>query len=169
MSRILITLLGLSTVALASETGGETDIVQRAVNFLLFAGIIWYLVAEPAKAYFAARSQSVADELKKVQDKLNETVSMKKEALAKISEAEKFAEDLVVSSKKENKIINDNIMAQCEAELENLTAQNVSLMDFQQRKMVRDVVEDILNKVLNETSSSFDKQAMADVILKKVA
>jgi len=169
VSRILITLLGLSTVALASETGGETDIVQRAVNFLLFAGIIWYLVAEPAKAYFAARSKSVADELKKVQDKLNETVSMKKEALAKISEAEKFAEDLVVSSKKENKIINDNIMAQCEAELENLTAQNASLMDFQQRKMVRDVVEDILNKVLNETSSSFDKQAMADVILKKVA
>jgi len=87
----------ISTYALASsgaESGG-TDIVQRTVNFLLFAGLVWYLVAEPAKNYFASRSQAIADELQKVQDKLNETISLKKEALAKISDAEKFAEDLV--------------------------------------------------------------------------
>lgn len=169
MSRILVTLLAISTVALASEAGGETDIIQRTVNFLLFAGLIWYLIAEPVKNYFNARSESVADELKKVQDKLNETISLKKEALAKISDAEKFAEELVVSSKKENKVINDNIMAQCEIELENLSTQNASLMDFEQRKMVRNVVEEVIEKVLSESGDSFDKKAMADVILKKVA
>jgi F-type H+-transporting ATPase subunit b len=169
VSRILVTLLAISTVALASEAGGETDIIQRTVNFLLFAGLIWYLIAEPVKNYFNARSESVADELKKVQDKLNETISLKKEALAKISDAEKFAEELVVSSKKENKVINDNIMAQCEIELENLSTQNASLMDFEQRKMVRNVVEEVIEKVLSESGDSFDKKAMADVILKKVA
>lgn len=169
MSRILVTLLAISTVALASESGGGTDIIQRTVNFLLFAGLIWYLIAEPVKNYFNARSESVADELKKVQDKLNETISLKKEALAKISDAEKFAEELVVSSKKENKVINDNIMAQCETELENLSTQNASLMDFEQRKMVRNVVEEVIEKVLSESGDSFDKKAMADVILKKVA
>jgi F-type H+-transporting ATPase subunit b len=170
VSKILVTLLAMSTFAFASSAEhADTDIIQRTVNFLLFAGVIWYLVAEPVKSYFQARSQGVADELKKVQDKLNETIALKKDALARISEAEKFAESLVVSSKKENKIINDNIMMQCEAELENLVKQNASLKEFEQRRMVRTVVEDVLSEVLAQTNDSFDKEAMADVILKKVA
>lgn len=169
MSRILLLTLMMSTYALASGGDGGTDIIQRTVNFLLFAGLVWYLVAEPAKNFFASRSQGIADELKSVQAKLNESVLLKKEAFAKISDAEKFAEELVISSKKENKIINDSIMAQCEIELENLVKQDASIKDFEQRKMVRKVVEDILAKTLNQTSNSFDKEAMANVILRKVA
>jgi len=170
VSRILVALLTISTFALASNAEhAGTDIVQRTVNFLLFAGLVWYLVAEPIKNYFASRSQGISDELQKVQDKLSETISLKKEALAKISDAEKFAEELLVSSKKENKIINDNMMAQCEVELETLGKQHTTLIDFEQRKMVRNVVEDILDEVLSKSSDSFDKEAMANVILKKVA
>ena len=170
MSRILVLMLMISTYALASNAEhAGTDIVQRTVNFVLFAALVWYLVAEPVKNYFTSRSQGIADELKKVQDKLNETIALKKEALAKISEAEKYAEELAASSKKENKIINDSIMAQCEAELEILSKQAVSVKEFEQRKMVRNVVEETLDKVLAQSSDDFDKEAMANVILKKVA
>jgi len=171
VSRILVFMLMISTYALASgdaEHAG-TDIIQRTVNFALFAGLIWYLIAEPAKNYFAGRSQAIADELQKVQDKLNESISLKKEALAKISEAEKFAEELAVSSKKENKIINDNMMVQCDAELETLAKQSVALKEFEQRRMVRGVVEEILDEVLSQSGDDFNKEAMANVILKKVA
>ncbi len=170
MSRILVLMLMISTYALASEAGhSETDIVQRTVNFLLFAGLVWYLVGEPAKAYFASRSQAIADELKKVQDRLDESIASKKEALAKISEAEKFAEELAISSKKENKIINDTIMTQCDSELEVLVRQDKSLKDFEQRKMVRSVVENVLGETLSQSSENFDKETMANIILKKVA
>ena len=170
MSRILVLMLTISTYALASEAGhGETDIVQRTVNFLLFAGLVWYLVGEPIKNYFAGRSQAIADEFKKAQDRLDEAVTLKKEALAKITSAEKFAEDLVVSSKKENKIINDNIMNQCEVDLETVTKQSVATREYAQRTMVRTVVEDVLKETLTQSSGDFDKEAMANVILKKVA
>jgi F-type H+-transporting ATPase subunit b len=160
----------ISTIALASDAGqGNTDIVQRTVNFLLFAGLVWYLVAEPVKNFFASRSQAIADEMKKVQDRLKETADLKKEALARVSEAEKFAEELVLSSKKENKILNDAIIAQCETDLETLVKQQAVLMDFEQRKMVRKVVEETLEEVLSQSADSFDKEAMANVILKKVA
>jgi F-type H+-transporting ATPase subunit b len=160
----------ISTYALASDAEhAGTDIVQRTVNFVLFAGLVWYLVAEPVKSYFAARSQGISSELQKVQDKLNESITLKKDALVKISDAEKFAEDLVVSSKKENKILNDNIMNQCNVDLETLSKQQVSLMEFEQRKMVRSVVEETLSEVLSQSSESFDKETMANVILKKVA
>lgn len=168
MSRILVFMLMISSYALASENTG-TDIVQRTVNFLLFAGLIWYLVAEPVKSYFASRSQGIADEMKKVQEKLKETASLKKDALAKVSAAEKFAQDLAVSSKKENKIVNDSIIMQCDSDIESMIKQQASLMEFEQRKMVRTVVEDTLKEVLEQSDDSFDKEAMANVILKKVA
>jgi F-type H+-transporting ATPase subunit b len=160
----------ISTYAFAS--GGEhtgSDIVQRTVNFVIFAGLIWYLVAEPIKNYFASRSQAIADDLKRVQEKLNESITLKKDTLAKISEAEKFAEELGKSSKKENKIINDKIMLQCDDDLVALMKHQTSLLDFDQRNMVRSVVEDIVKETLKQSSDNFDKEAMANVLLRKVA
>jgi F-type H+-transporting ATPase subunit b len=161
----------MSTIALASEVvkDGSTDIVQRTVNFLLFAGLVWYLIAEPVKNYFQARSQGIADELKKVQDKLNESVELKESAVAKVAEAEKFAKELMEVTESEVKILSEKIMNQCDAEIEVLTKQNQTLMEFEQRKMIKDVVEEILDDVLAQSSKSFDKKAMANVILKKVA
>lgn len=169
MNKILLLLLTVSTYALASGGEGGTDIVYRTVNFALFFGLVWYLVAEPAKSYFVGRSQGIADELQKVQDKLKETANLKKDATAKVSQAKKFAEELSVTSKKENKILNDNIMAQCDNDLEILSKQLEVQMEFEQRKMVRMVVENTVNEILSDASDSFDKKAMAQVILKKVA
>jgi F-type H+-transporting ATPase subunit b len=160
----------ISTYALASEVEqGGTDIVQRTVNFFLFVGLVWYLVGEPVKNYFTSRSQSIADELKKVQEKLDESIALKKEALSKIAEAEKFAQELAATSKKENKIVHDALMAQGEDELKNLIKQSLSKKEFEERKMVREVVEEIVNETLAQSADSFDKEAMANVILKKVA
>jgi len=60
-------------------------------------------------------------------------------------------------------------MAQCEVELETLTKQHIALTEFEQRKMVRTVVEDVLDEVLSQSGNDFNKEAMANVILKKVA
>lgn len=169
MNKILLLLLTVSTYALASGGEGGTDIVQRTVNFALFSGLVWYLVAEPAKNFFVGRSQAIADELQKVQDKLKETANLKKEATAKVSGAKKFAKELSVTAKKENKILNDNIMVQCDSDLEIISKQLEVQMEFEQRKMVREVVENTISGVLSEASDSFDKKAMAQVILKKVA
>ena len=44
--------------------------------------------------------------------------------MQKIDDAEKYAVELMEMSKKENRILNDNIMKQCEADLENITRNN---------------------------------------------
>ena len=97
MSKILLPLLFVSASLFASEAAGEggTDIVQRTVNFVIFAGIIWYLLAEPVKNYFGGRSQGIADELQKVQDRLKESKQAKEAAEAKIVDANKLAEEIV--------------------------------------------------------------------------
>ncbi|MEE8588738.1 MAG: F0F1 ATP synthase subunit B [Sulfurimonadaceae bacterium] len=171
MSKILLPLLFVTTSLFASEAAGEggTDIVQRTVNFVIFAGIIYYLLAEPVKNYFSGRSQGIADELQKVQDRLRESKQAKEDAEAKIIDANKLAEEIVAMASKEGKILNEKILKQCDADLENMSKQGGAGMELEQRKMVRDLVDEILSDVLAQESSALDKDAMANIIMKKVA
>jgi F-type H+-transporting ATPase subunit b len=171
VGKIIVTLLMIAGCAFASSGSGEggTDIVQRTVNFLIFAGILYYLLAEPIKGYFNGRTAGVAAELEKVQEKLRESKAEKEAAAAEIEEAKKFAQELAETSKKENVILNDRIMAQGENDIENMTKQHVSLMELEQRKMVRNTVDVIMSEILSEDNAGFDKETMAKVIMKKVA
>lgn len=163
----------IAAVTFASEhaeaTGAETDIIQRTVNFLIFAGIVYYLIAEPVKGYFTGRTQGIADELEKVQTRLKESKAAKESASAKIEEAKKLAEEIMSNCKKENVIINEKIAAQLQFDLNNLEKQQNDIMGLEKRQMVRKLVEEVLSDALTQDSSVLDKSVFADIILKKVA
>ena len=90
MKRMLLLGLAIVPVALfANEGAVETDIVQRTVNFIIFAGILWYLLADKIKAFFAERSLSIQSELDKVQDTLKASQEKVKDAQKKLEEAKK--------------------------------------------------------------------------------
>lgn len=171
MSKIIVTLLLLGAYLFGSDGAheGSTDILQRTVNFLIFAGILVYLLAEPIKSYFAGRSAGIASELEKVQERLLESKRLKEAAEHKIEEAERFASELSELSKKENKILSDKIMAQCEQELETIQKQNDALMDLEKRKMVRETVSEVMNDVMNGSDAALAKDAMTEILKKKVA
>jgi len=171
VSKILLPLLFISVSVFANEHAAEagTDIVQRTVNFVIFAGILWYLLAEPVKNFFGGRSQDIADELQKVQDRLNESKQTKEAAKAKVSEAEKLAEEIIATASKEGKILNEKILKQCDTDLEMMSKQGGAGMELEQRKMIRNLVEEIMDDVLAQESSALDKDAMAGIIMKKVA
>jgi len=163
----------IAAVTFASEhteaTGAETDIIQRTVNFLIFAGIVYYLIAEPVKNYFTGRTQGIAGELEKVQTRLKESKAAKEAANAKIDEAKVLAEEIMNSCKKENVIINEKMAAQLEFDLTNLEKQQSDIMGLEKRQMVRSLVEEVLSDALTQDDSVLDKSVFADIILKKVA
>lgn len=171
MGKIIVTVLLLSAYLFGSDAHaeGSTDIVQRTVNFLIFAGILIYVLAEPLKNYFNGRSTGIADELEKVQERLRESKRLKEAAEHKVEESMRFASELAESSKKENKILSDKILAQCEQELEVIEKQNGALMELDKRKMVRDVVNDVMNDVMSRSSETLGKEAMTEILKKKVA
>jgi len=171
VSKILLPLLFVSISLFANEHAAEggTDIVQRTVNFVIFAGILWYLLAEPVKNFFGGRSQDIADELQKVQDRLKESKQAKEAAEAKVTEASKLAEEIVATASKEGKILNEKILKQCDLDLEMMSKQGGAGMELEQRKMIRNLVNEIMDDVLAQESSALDKDAMANIIMKKVA
>ncbi|MDD2780122.1 F0F1 ATP synthase subunit B [Sulfuricurvum sp.] len=171
MGKIIVTVLLLSAYLFGSDANaeGSTDIVQRTINFLIFAGILFYILAEPVKNYFSGRSAGIAEELEKVQERLSESKRLKELAEQKIDEALRFASELAESSKKENKILSDKILLQCEQDLEIISKQNSALMELDKRKMVRDVVSKVMNDVMDKSNDALGKEAMTDILKKKVA
>ena len=67
--------------------GRNYDIVQRTVNFIIFAGILWYLLADKIKAFFADRTLSIQAELDKVQDTLKASQDKVSRCTKKLEEA----------------------------------------------------------------------------------
>ena len=171
MGKVIITVLMLSAYLFGSDAAaeGSTDIVQRTVNFLIFAGILFYILAEPVKNYFNGRTAGIAEELEKVQERLRDSKRLKELAEQKVEEANRFAIELAESSKKENKILSDKIMSQCEQELEIIGKQNGALMELDKRKMVREVVAEVMNGVMNSSDDTLGKEAMTEILKKKVA
>jgi len=171
MGKIIVTVLMLGAYLFGSDAAaeGSTDIVQRTVNFLIFAGILYYVLAEPLKNYFSGRSAAIADELNKVQERLRDSKRMKEAAEQKVEEAERFAAELSEISKKENKILSDKILAQSEQELEIIQKQNTALMEMEKRKMVREVVNEVMSDVMSKSNETLGKEAMTEILKKKVA
>jgi len=100
MKRMLLLGLALAPVALLANEGAvETDIVQRTVNFIIFAAILWYILADKIKAFFAERSLSIQAELDKVQDTLKASQEKIKDAQKKLEEAKKIATEIVEGAK----------------------------------------------------------------------
>lgn len=171
MKKLLVMTLFVSASLFASSGAehGGTDIVPRTINFLIFAGILWYLLAKPIKAFFGGRTAEISARLNSVQDKLCASKEGKESAEARVEEAKAFAAELHANTEKEKVILKKQI--------ESLTANDIDVLEKQmkdketlaERQMVRGVVEDILADVTAQSTASLDKEKIADIIVKKVA
>ena len=89
----------LAGVAAASEAahGGVTpekmsELLWRTVNFVVFAAILIYLLAKPAKKFFAQRSQDVANNLEEMAARQAEFEAAVAAAEARLAEVAKERE-----------------------------------------------------------------------------
>ena len=58
MKKFYFASLLIPTVLLAAGEG-ETDIVERTINFVIYIAILYYLAADKIKAIFVARQESL--------------------------------------------------------------------------------------------------------------
>ena len=80
----LLLLAPIALFASGGEGGGSTDIIPRTINFLIFAAIMYYYVADAAKEWYLGRKNEIATKLDSIQVKLKESNSKKEIALAKV-------------------------------------------------------------------------------------
>ena len=168
MIKILTTLTLLSTAAFASGAG-DSDILARSINFVIFAAGMYYLIGDKVKAFFVNRSASIQADLQRVQDRVKESKLAKQNGEKKVEEAKKIAADYLATSKKEGVLLNEKINEQMLVDLQSIETQHKSLMTFEQREMVTSVVEELMGDILSDENIPLDNDLITDIMLKKVA
>ena len=170
MKRILLLGLALAPVALfASEGAVETDIVQRTVNFIIFAGILWYLLADKIKAFFAERSLSIQAELDKVQDTLKASQEKVKDAQKKLEEAKKLATEIVEGAKADIDSVKQKVATAVDSDIANLNKNLDEMMKVETSKAKKEVVAQVLEELLSSENINLTQNELVNIVLKKVA
>jgi len=170
MKRMLLLGLALVPVALfANEGAVETDIVQRTVNFIIFAGILWYILADKIKAFFAERSLSIQAELDKVQDTLKASQEKIKDAQKKLEEAKKIATEIVEGAKADIDSVKQKVATAVDSDITNLNKNLDEMMKVETSKAKKEVVNEVLEELLSSENIKLTQNELVNIVLKKVA
>jgi len=171
MKRILLLGLALAPVALLASSEGavETDIVQRTVNFIIFAAILWYLLADKIKAYFAERSLSIQAELDKVQDTLKASQDKVNDAQKKLEDAKKIAAEIVENAHADVDSVKQKVAVAVDADIANLEKNLEEMMKVETSKAKKEVVSEILEELLKSDNIKLSQDELVNIVLKKVA
>lgn len=170
MKKILFTMLAITPVALFAASGETNyDILERTVNFFIFVAIIYYLLADKLKTFFADRTKSIQSELDKVQDMVKESEKKVSDAKLEIENAKKVAEELIASANGDIESIKTKIEVAVDQEIANLSKSFDEKTRLETKRVKREVVESVLDQLLSNENIALSQEDLANIVLKKVA
>lgn len=177
---VLLSLLIVPAILLASggdaessryfaQTGRETDFWPRVFNFVIFASLLYYLLANPIKNFFKGRSEGIAAQLNEIEKKLQAAKDEKKEAQNRLDESEKKAEEIIVDAKAEAVLLAEKIATANQNDLALLDKQLEEKMALEERKSAREAIDEILSENITNEDIMVDGSKVVEIISKKVA
>lgn len=163
-------LLATSVFAFASSTGqGEMDIIPRTVNFLIFAALAYYLLADKVKSFFAGRSETIAKSYEEAENKIKEAKAALEEAKAKRDEAIKLASEFVASAKSDAAIQAKKIAEYADEECGRVQKSAEEEIAMLKKKAIVDVVEETMVAIIEKEGFGVEDKDFAKIIAKRVA
>lgn len=177
---VLLSLLIVPAILLASggdaessryfaQTGRETDFLPRVVNFIIFAALLYYLLANPIKNFFKGRSEGIAAQLNEIEKKLQAAKDVKKEAQNRLDESEKRAEEILADAKVEATLLAEKIATANQNDLTLLDKQLEEKMSLEERRSAREAIDEILSDNITTDDIMLDEAKVVEIISKKVA
>ncbi|MBM4300884.1 MAG: ATP synthase F0 subunit B [Deltaproteobacteria bacterium] len=172
----------LAGVAAASEAahGGVTpekmsELLWRTVNFVVFAAILIYLVAKPAKKFFAQRSQDVAATLAEMEAKQAESEAAVKAAEARLAEVAKERQKIIVQFVAEGEMEKAKILDKANLVAARLKEMAAMTIEQETKKAAQGLKEEVVGlatqmatDMIKEKATYADQQGLVEEYLKKV-
>lgn len=152
-----------------AQTGRENDFIPRIVNFTIFAGVLYYLLANPIKNFFKGRSQGIEAQLAEIQKRLQDAKDEQKEAQSRLENSENRAEEIIADAKAEAVYLSEKIALDSQNELSMMDKQFDEKLSLMQRKSARAVIDEVLNDNITNSDIILDEKRVIDIISKKVA
>ena len=112
----------------------NSDFLYRVLNFSVFAGLIYYLAANPIKAFFVGRTEGIATQLEEIEEKLKASENERLAAEENLVKAEGKAKEIVSDAGSEAKLLSSNIVDKNKTALELLEKQAVEKQALESKK-----------------------------------
>lgn len=182
---LTLLLAGVALAAEAAHGGGHegispakiTDFIWRTVNFLVFAGLLVYLLAKKVnvKDIFAKRAQDIAQTLEDLEAKKAAAAAALKEAEARLAavatEWEAIIKQYMAEGEAEKAKILDKAN-QVAARLKEMAALTIQQETRKAAQVLREEVADLSTQMaadlIKEKATLADQQVLVEEYLKKV-
>jgi len=147
----------------------NSDFFYRVLNFSVFAGIIYYLAANPIKEFFVGRSEGIANQLKEIEAKLQASKNERLAAEENLVKSEDKAKEIVSDASGEGKVLATNIAEKNDTALELLEKQATSKEALESKKATRATIDALLNDGFGNDDIAVDEAKVVSLISNKVA
>lgn len=151
-----------------SDAPKDYDIVPRTTNFIIFAAILYYLIAQPLKNFFINRSNGIAKRLEAISEKLKDSKNKKEAAIKRVDEANVLAKDIINTAHKEAENLKKGVEKDLSQDIANLIKNYDNQKEFEKRKMTKEAVCKVLDEIFAEKNLKLDQSDLVDIVLKKV-
>jgi F-type H+-transporting ATPase subunit b len=152
-----------------SVAGRYSDYIPRIFNFSIFAGLTYYLVASPIKAFFVGRRDGIADQLNAIEKKLQEAKDARKRSEQAFEESKNKASEIANDTKKEAELLRTKFANMTEKELALLEKQFKEKEELEERRMIRETIDAVLNENISAADIPMSADKVIDIVAKKVA
>ncbi len=166
-------LLPILAVAGGSEhhdiSMSNSDFFYRVLNFTIFAGLIYYLVANPIRDFFKNRSADIANRIKEIDIKLQESKNEAKLAEENLAKSQEKAKEIIADAKDESIILAKNIAQKSEEILVALEKQLEDKIAVEKNRMVKSTIKKLLEDGIDSSDINIDNSKVVSLVSKKVA
>ncbi len=161
----------LPMFAFGASANGEAnyDIVARTLNFLIFAGILYYFLANPIKNAYRARIQGIESRITQSRNKILEAQAKEEAAKAKVEETRALAEKFIEAGKIEARQLAAKIEKDTWNTVKTMSENYIEQKEFARRASVKKVIEGVIADVFEDDSIKISEQGLIELISKKVS
>jgi len=172
---LVVTVLLVPSLVLAS--GAEhhdvsmfnSDFFYRVLNFSVFMGILYYLAANPIKAFFVGRAEGIANQLEEIESKLQASENERLSAEENVVKAEAKAKSIVTDAENEAKLLSENIAEKNDVALTLLEKQALEKQALSSKKATQSTIDNLLNDGFDNDDIAVDDAKVVSLVSGKVA
>lgn len=161
--------VALPSLLLASVSIEESDFVERVINFVIFAAILWYFAFDSIKGIFTNRKNAIAARLKEAQDNLQKAKQEKETALKNLEESKEKAKEIINAAKQEAYLVEQKYNEQIKKDIETLKYTLESNIEFEQRKAIQESVDKLLDELIKSDDIALNKEEYINIITKRIS
>jgi len=167
MKKLFYICLVLPMFLFASDA--QTDILPRSVNFLIFIAIMYYILADKARAYFTDRTASIEDKFADIERQKLANKKRITDANKELQRAKVLAGKIVDEATANIDNIKQHIQKATDEKIAQLVKKTDENISIQRQRLKNQTIDKFIDDIFASKNINISAKDIVNIINKKVA